>query len=108
MAEGREKYIAGISGMVLCVCVCICVCVCVCVLHWQVDSLPLMPPGKPKYFANIYIFAKYLHGFHPWIRKIPWRRAWQPIPVFFPEESLGQRSWQATFHNVVKSQAQLK
>ena len=31
MAEGREKYIAGISGMVLCVCVCVYVCVCVCV-----------------------------------------------------------------------------
>ena len=24
--------------------------------------------------------------------KIPWRRAWQPTPVFLPEESHGQRS----------------
>ena len=24
--------------------------------------------------------------------KIPWRRAWQPIPVFLPGESHGQRS----------------
>ena len=31
------------------------------------------------------------HGFNPWIRKIPWRRAWQPTPVFLPEESHGQR-----------------
>ena len=23
----------------------------------------------------------------PWIRKIPWRRAWQPTPVFLPGES---------------------
>ena len=23
-------------------------------------------------------------GFNPWIWKIPWRRAWQPIPVFLP------------------------
>ena len=23
----------------------------------------------------------------PGVRKIPWRRAWQPIPVFFPGES---------------------
>jgi len=22
-----------------------------------------------------------------WIRKIPWRRAWKPTPVFLPEES---------------------
>ena len=27
-----------------------------------------------------------------WVRKIPWRRAWQPIPVFLPGESHGQRS----------------
>ena len=24
----------------------------------------------------------------PWVRKIPWRRAWQPTPVFLPGESL--------------------
>ena len=30
--------------------------------------------------------------FNPWVRKIPWRRAWQPTPVFFPGESHGQRS----------------
>ena len=23
----------------------------------------------------------------PWVRKIPWRRAWQPTPVFLPGES---------------------
>ena len=27
-----------------------------------------------------------------WIGKIPWRRAWQPTPVFLPGESHGQRS----------------
>ena len=31
-------------------------------------------------------------GFHPWVRKIPWRREWQPTPVFLPGESHGQRS----------------
>ena len=30
--------------------------------------------------------------FDPWVRKIPWRRAWQPIPVFLLGESQGQRS----------------
>ena len=25
-------------------------------------------------------------GFHPWVRKIPWRRKWQSTPVFFPRE----------------------
>jgi len=28
----------------------------------------------------------------PCIEKIPWRRKWQPTPVFLPRESRGQRS----------------
>ena len=24
----------------------------------------------------------YRHGLHPWVGKIPWRRVWQPTPVF--------------------------
>ena len=35
------------------------------------------------------------HGFDPWVGKIPWRRAWQPTPVFLPGESHGQRCWLA-------------
>ena len=27
-----------------------------------------------------------------WARKLPWRRAWQPPPVFLPRESHGERS----------------
>ena len=30
--------------------------------------------------------------FDSWVGKIPWKRAWQPTPVFLPEESHGQRS----------------
>jgi len=30
--------------------------------------------------------------FDPWVGKIPWRRKWQPTPVFSPRESHGQRS----------------
>ena len=32
------------------------------------------------------------HKFESCVRKIPWGRAWQPTPVFFPGESQGQRS----------------
>ena len=33
------------------------------------------------------------HGFDPLEgQEIPWRRAWQPTPVFWPGESHGQRS----------------
>ena len=31
-------------------------------------------------------------GFSLWVGKIPWRRAWQPTPVFLAGESHGQRS----------------
>ena len=31
-------------------------------------------------------------GYDPWIRKVPWRKKWQPTPVFLPGKSLGQRS----------------
>ena len=31
-------------------------------------------------------------SFNTWVGKIPWRRAWQPSPVFLPGESHGQRS----------------
>ena len=29
---------------------------------------------------------------NPCVRKMPWRRAWQPYPVFLPGKSHGQRS----------------
>ena len=41
--------------------------------------------------------------FDHWVRKIPWRRAWLPIPVFLSGESHRQRSYR-----VAKSQTQLK
>ena len=32
------------------------------------------------------------HRFNPWVGNIPWRRKWQPIPVFLPGKFHGQRS----------------
>ena len=32
------------------------------------------------------------HGFDSWVWKIPWRRKWQPTPVFLPGTSYEQRS----------------
>ena len=43
-----------------------------------------------------------------WIQKIPWRRAWQPTPVFLPRESYGQMSLAHSVHRVAKSQTPLK
>ena len=32
------------------------------------------------------------HGFNPWVRKVPWKRKWQPTPVFLSGKSYGHRS----------------
>ena len=32
--------------------------------------------------------------FDPWVKKIPWRGAWQPTPVFLPGKYHGQRTLQ--------------
>ena len=32
------------------------------------------------------------HGFDPWVGKNPWRRKWQPTPIFLPGKFHGQRS----------------
>ena len=31
--------------------------------------------------------ARKRHRIEPWVGKIPWRRAWQPTPVFLSRES---------------------
>ena len=38
--------------------------------------------------------------FSPWVGKIPWRRARQPMPVFLPGEFLRGKSRQAAVHRV--------
>ena len=40
--------------------------------------------------------------FNPWVRKIPWRRNWQPTLVFLPGKSHGDGAWWATAHGITK------
>ena len=47
-------------------------------------------------------------GFDPCMGKFPWRRKWQPISVFLPGKSHGQRACRATVHGATKSQTRLK
>ena len=53
------------------------------------QGLPRRLSGKE--FTCHYKRCKRL-SFGPWVRKIPWRRKWQPTPVFLPGKSHGQRS----------------
>ena len=52
---------------------------------------------RKLWFLRIYIYNIPGAGdmrprFNPWVGKVPWRRAWQPTPVFLLGESHGQRS----------------
>ena len=61
-----------------------------CCVHFSVSS------------PNMYVWYVCTHTY------IPWRREWQPTPVFLPGESHGQRRvcW-ATVHGVTKSRTWL-
>jgi len=47
-------------------------------------------PGGASDIESAYQCRRF--GFNPWVGKIPWRRAWQPSPVFLPRESHRQGS----------------
>ena len=46
--------------------------------------------------------------FSPWVRKIPWRRKWQPTPVFLPGNPIGREASWATVHGVTKNRSGLR
>ena len=59
---------------------------CLAFTKWE---LPWWLSGK----GSAYQCKRYRrHGFDPWVRKIPWRRKWQPTLVFLPGKSHRQRS----------------
>ena len=71
--------------------------------HWHpFQSVVTSGLAKPSLLVyNILVFYTLNYGiclpsrrrmFDPWVRKNPWRRAWQPTPVFLPGEFHGQRS----------------
>ena len=39
--------------------------------------------------------------------RFPWRRKWQPTPVFLPEEFMDRVAWRAIVHGVAKCRTQL-
>ena len=41
-------------------------------------------------------------SFDPWVRKIPWRRKWQPTPGFLLGNSMDIGPWLATVHGITK------
>ena len=84
----------------------VCVCVCVC----------FIASFTPIYLAIIFGVSgkepsyqrrrQKRHGFDPWVVKMPWRRKWQPTPVFLSGKFHG--AWQATVLGVTKSRTRPK
>ena len=64
----------------------------VCILAFTY-SLPLVFPGGASGKEPACQWRRYKRcRFNLWVGKIPWRRAWQPTPVFLPGESHGQKT----------------
>ena len=48
------------------------------------------------------------HTFNLWVRKIPWRRAWQPTHYSCLENPMDRGAWWAMVHRVTECQTWLK
>ena len=59
---------------------------------YQVKGVPLFLGGTSGKAPACKCRRCKRHRFDPWVGKIPWRRAWQPTPMFLPGESHGQRN----------------
>ena len=46
-------------------------------------------------------------GFDPRVRKIPWRRKWQPLQYSCLENPMDGGAWWATVHSIAKSRTRL-
>ena len=102
------------------VCVCVCVCVRACVRACVCTHIERERGGReresfPRWCSGEESACQYRrckrHGFDFQVRKLPWRRKWQPTPVFLPGElssSADRRAWWATVYGVTKSQTQFR
>ena len=56
------------------------------------------PSGSSDKESTCQCWRHKRHGFDPWVGKIPWRRKWQPIPVFLQKKPRDKGAWLATVH----------
>ena len=54
--------------------------------QWGVSRVVQMVKNPPANAGDARL------GFHPWVRKTPWSRKWQPAPEFLPRKFHRQRS----------------
>ena len=61
-------------------------------IRWIWNSLIYNVARLPQWLSGKECRSCRKHRINPWVKKILWRRKWQPIPIFLPEKSHGQRS----------------
>ena len=95
--------------------------------YWS--GLPCPPPGNfSTQGSNLHLYVSWIgfpggthgkepacqcrrwkrHRFNLWVGKIPWRRTWQPTPVFLPGESPGTEEPGGLQSTGLQSQTRLK
>ena len=74
-------------------------------LIWWQSGFPGSPSGKEP-ICQCRRFKS--HQLNPWVGKIPWRRTWQPTPVFCLENLMDREAQMAPVHRVTMSRTQLK
>ena len=86
-------------------------------INWEtgmdIDTLLCIKWGFPgdSLVKNLPASARDVDLIDIWVRKIPWRRKWQPTPVFLYGKSsilawkspMDREAWLATVHGVTKS-----
>ena len=100
-----------------CVCVCVCVCLCVCVCcSSQGISVKRCTKLWGQHFYGIIWKTLIRHlgfpgssvgkepacRFNRWVRKILWRRKWQPTPYSCLENPMDRGAWWATVYGVTR------
>ena len=75
---------------------------CISALLSLVWGLPCSSAGKETSCnAGVHLQCR-KPGLDSWVGKIPWRRKWQPSPVFLPGNPTDRRAWQPTVHGVAR------
>ena len=75
--------------------------------RWEISSLSPVQHCHPRWLSgkeSTHQFRR--RGFNLWVRKIPWRRKWQPTSYSCLENSMDRGAWQAIVHLVAKSWTQ--
>ena len=62
-----------------------------CICHHEFNSFLILKMGLPWWLSSEESACQCRRqGLDPWVKEIPWRRKWQPTPVFLPKKSHGQ------------------